>query len=156
MNDSNKLKSITLGQELYSGKLNTPKPKPNNNSNRIPNPFVFVADEAFALSSNILRPFPIKGLSIERRIFNYRLSRARRFVECAFGKLANKWKILHQALDVDIELADCIIKSCCILHNYVRKNDGYNFEDTLTCDLYNITPVGVKGTTNRINVRNMF
>lgn len=122
----------------------------------MPYPFVFVADEAFALSNTLLRPFPIKGLTPERRIFNYRLSRARRCVECAFGILANKWRILHRPLDVNMELAECIIKTCCLLHNYVRKNDGYNFEDTLSYDLESITPRGVRGTINGVNVRNMF
>lgn len=157
LNDSNILKSTTFGQDLYSGKLNIPKPKPiNNTSHRIPYPFVFVADEAFALSNTLLRPFPIRGLTPERRVFNYRLSRARRYVECAFGILANKWRILHRPLDVNVELADCIIKTCCILHNYVRKNDGFNFEDTLSCDLESVPPRGVRGTINGVNVRNMF
>jgi hypothetical protein len=30
------------------------------------------------------------------------------------------------------ELSEEIIKACCLLHNFVRARDGYNFDDTLT------------------------
>ncbi|KAL4715428.1 hypothetical protein ACJJTC_015331 [Scirpophaga incertulas] len=61
-------------------------------------PFVFVGDEAFALSRHIMRPR--RNLSVKQRVFNYRLTRARRIIECTFGILANKWRILHRPLDV--------------------------------------------------------
>lgn len=75
---------------------------------------------------------------------------------CLWHILGNKWRILHQTLDVVIELADYIIKTFCILHNFLRKMYGYSFEDTLLCDLNSVTPVVVRGTTNGINERNMF
>ncbi|XP_064292695.1 uncharacterized protein LOC135309930, partial [Plodia interpunctella] len=65
--------------------------------------------------------------------FYKKIVRARRYVECSFGILSNKWRIFHRPLNVDISLATDIIKACCILHNYVRDRDGYNYEDTLTC-----------------------
>ena len=49
-------------------------------------PYVIVGDEAFGLS-HVMRPYPQKNLSIKKSIFNYRLTRARRMVECAFGML---------------------------------------------------------------------
>lgn len=39
--------------------------------------FVFIIDEAFALKEQVLKPFPQKSLNYERRIYNFRLSRAR-------------------------------------------------------------------------------
>lgn len=50
-------------------------------------PYVFVGDEAFPLKPYLLRPYPGRAVdSQQKRIYNYRLSRARRVVENAFGK----------------------------------------------------------------------
>lgn len=93
--DSNIFKECPLGKKLYSGQLELPKPAILPNTNDCPQPYVFIGDEAFALHSNLLRPYPGRNLNNTRRIFNYRLSRARRTVECTFGVLANKWRVLH-------------------------------------------------------------
>jgi hypothetical protein len=49
---------------------------------------VFVGDEAFALRKDFLKPFSQRELTNERRIYNYRLSRARRVIENVFGIMA--------------------------------------------------------------------
>ena len=52
-------------------------------------------------------------------------------MECAFGILCNKWRIFHRAIDVRPGFCDVIVKTCCILHNFVRQRDGFQFQDTL-------------------------
>lgn len=59
------------------------RPLPNDDQ-RIP--YFIIADDAFALRTWLMKPFPHRLLSKTERIFNYRLSRARRIVENAFGK----------------------------------------------------------------------
>nr|CAI5834975.1 unnamed protein product [Callosobruchus analis]CAI5861367.1 unnamed protein product [Callosobruchus analis] len=64
-----------------------------NNTAHFPPPYVIIADEAFPLMKNLMKPYPGRELSPEAKIFNYRLSRARRMVESAFGILANRFRI---------------------------------------------------------------
>lgn len=120
-------------------------------------PFVILGDEAFALSEHVLRPYPIRNLSIPQRVYNYRLSRARRMVECSFGILTSKWRILNRALDLNPDNIVAVTKACTILHNYVRVKDGFQFEATLyNCTLENITPIGVRSNQRGISVRDYF
>ncbi|XP_063788473.1 uncharacterized protein LOC134943713 [Pseudophryne corroboree] len=65
--------------------------------------FVFVADEAFALLEHIMKPYPQRVLNHDRRIFNYRLSRARRVVENAFGILSNQFRIFHKPINMRLD-----------------------------------------------------
>lgn len=155
--DSNIFKGTQFGKTLYNGTLNLPqaRPLPNEPKND-PLPFVFLADEGFGLDTNLMKPYPRKGLTYEKKVFNYRLSRGRRIVECAFGILANKWRIFHRAIDVNINLATLITKTCCVLHNFVRRRDGYKFDDTLTCPLQDIQNQGVRGSDRGIDVRDKF
>lgn len=133
--DPTVFKESPFGKLLYSEQLGLPAPVclPNTSDNA--QPFVIIGDEAFGLHKNLLRPFPGRGIDQRKRIFNYRLSRARRYVECSFGILANKWRVLHTAINVEPDFADIIVKACCILHNFVRRRDGVNFEDTLSNSL---------------------
>ena len=55
-----------------------------------PCPFAIVADDAFPLKTWIMKPYPQRLMKPEERIFNYRLSRARRIVENAFGIMAHR------------------------------------------------------------------
>lgn len=57
----------------------------------------FVGDDAFPLSCRISKPFPRSSpnLSVLEKVHNYRLSRARRTIENAFGHMANKFRVLR-------------------------------------------------------------
>ncbi|CAH1964552.1 unnamed protein product [Acanthoscelides obtectus] len=127
--------AIYKDSALYNNLINQSLPVPAANpltENGDNVPYVIVGDEAFALHENLVRPYGGYNLSYKQKIFNYRLSRARRYIECTFGILSNKWRIFHKRMNVHIDLAKAIVRTCCILHNFVRSRDGYSYEDTLT------------------------
>ena len=100
-------------------KLPLPPDRPYSGDDQ-PMPFAFVGDDAFALSRVMQKPFSKRNLTREERIYNYRLSRARRVVENAFGIMANRWRILLTNMCVLPERADKIVNACCVLHNWLR------------------------------------
>ena len=72
--------------------LGLPSPELLPNSSRCL-PFLILEDDAFPLGINLMKPYPYRHQTQEQRIFSYRLSRARRVVEYAFGILANEFRI---------------------------------------------------------------
>lgn len=147
--DSGIFKNSKLYEKLINNSLNIPSPTSIGVSTT-KYPYVIIGDEAFGLSENLLRPYGGKNLSYEKKIFNYRLSRARRYIECCFGILANKWRILHRPLNVDIDLAEKIVKALCVLHNFVRLRDGHSEDDFLsTCNIETVK----RDATSRGNPR---
>ena len=121
--DGGTLGNSAFGEALKDGTLDLPENSIIPGAEpRGPLPHVFVGDEAFPLRSNLLRPFPGTNLSREKRLFNYRLSRARLTVECAFGILSSQWRMYRRVIGVNPAKAEACVKATCILHNYIRRS----------------------------------
>lgn len=122
--DSSVFQETKFFKLMTRSQLNIPPPCPLNLTRPENFPFVLVGDEGFGLSEYVMRPYAGHNLTEKKRIFNYRLTRARRYVECTFGILSSKWRILHRALNVSKQLSKDIVKACVILHNVVRIKDA--------------------------------
>ena len=70
-----------------------------------------------------MRPYP-RGqrgtkLAEDKLVFNYRLSHARRIVECAFGILVQRFRVFDRRMYLSDENATIVTKACTVLHNYL-------------------------------------
>lgn len=95
-----------------------------------PVPYVVVGEDVFGLHKHLLKPFGETQLNVNKRIFNYRLCRARRYVECTFGILTIKWRVFDWPLNISAFFACNIITACYVLRDFVWVRDGYDVEDT--------------------------
>jgi len=85
-------------------------------------PYVVVADDAFAMRRHLVKPFPMRNLQYDQRIFNYRLSRARRVVENAFGIMCSKFRLFSKAIPLTPEKVQTVVMATCCLHNFLLRN----------------------------------
>ncbi|XP_076118925.1 uncharacterized protein LOC143099900 [Alosa pseudoharengus] len=119
--DGGSLYNSAFGEGLRDGTLDLPEDAVIPGSeHRGPMPFVFVGDEAFPLRRNLMRPFPGPHVPGEQRVYNYRLSRARLVVECAFGILSSQWRMYRRMMAVSPTTAEACVRATCVLHNYLR------------------------------------
>ncbi|XP_034054780.1 protein ANTAGONIST OF LIKE HETEROCHROMATIN PROTEIN 1-like [Gymnodraco acuticeps] len=120
--DGGSLRNSAFGESLRDGSLQLPPDTVIPGAERLGLlPHVFVGDEAFPLLDNLLRPFPGRQITRERRMYNYRLSRARLVVECAFGILSSQWRMFRCVITTSPEVVELCVKATCVLHNFLRR-----------------------------------
>jgi hypothetical protein len=105
-----------LKEALQDNSINLPAPSPIVPGERDV-PYFIVADEAFPLKTWIMKPIPRRNMTHDQRIYNYRLSRARRVVENAFGILAARFRCLLSTMPQKPDSVATIVLTCCCLHN---------------------------------------
>lgn len=128
----------------------------------IASPYVIVADDAFAMRRNLMKPFPMRNLQYDQRIFNYRLSRARRVVENAFGIMCSKFRLFSKAIPLTPEKVQTVVMATCCLHNFLLRNPTSTSQylpesaDTV-CELETVAKQASRRANNEaIAVRNNF
>ena len=98
-----------------------------NDDMKTPMPYFIVADDAFALSDNLMKPYRNvrRSNTWEEDVFNYRLSRARRIIENVFGILSHRFRCLLTTLQPEPVVVKEITMACCTLHNFLcTRNPG--------------------------------
>ena len=136
VNDSGVWNKSSLLQAIQNGSVKLPKDDALP-VNGIIAPYVFVGDDAFALKKFMMKLYPQQNLTADKRVYNYRHSRARRISENLFGILANRWRIFFTTINLEPKHVENIFLSALALHNMLIKNPAYcpgNLADTLLED----------------------
>jgi hypothetical protein len=121
ISDGGVFKYTSLYEKIEQGKLNLPAEEALPGMTN-PVPFVFVADDAFALATHIMKPYPgyKPGASSPERILNYRLNRARRITENVFGIVSSKFSVLLKP--IALQPVESVVLSYIYLHNLLHRN----------------------------------
>lgn len=140
-----------LGYAIDHNLLNFPSAdRIEGSGNDIKYPYVFVADDAFSMKSYMVKPYPDKSNGDKTKVIcNYRISRARRVIENAFGILATRFRIFRRPIASNVESTCNIVKATLVLHNFLMSinnvDDIYsyaprNFVDTYSGSGNRVTP----------------
>jgi len=160
--DGGILEESTMGKRLEAGTLNVPPnaPLPGQMEDT---PMVLIGDEAFALKSYLMKPFPRRLSRSDTRLdnYNYRLCRAMRVVENAFGILTKKWRVYKGPIEVKEETTKKIVLATYILHNYLRLSNSRDIditsdEDESSAGFSQIEDNNRRGTNESLRIREKF
>ena len=80
-------------------------------------------DSAYPLGPRLQKPFPVATRDRDEIAFNKELTAARVSIECAFGILKSRWRILGKRFDSSIDFAVKTAVSYAVLRNFCIIND---------------------------------
>lgn len=113
-----------IGKKIARNDFNIPESKvlPGTNINL---PHFLIGDEAFPLDKNMMmKPYSRRSkLDHQKEVFNYRLCRARRVAENAFGLLSQVFRVFYTPIAIAPDTCTDLILVACCFHNLLR--DGY-------------------------------
>ena len=112
--------NTNIGFEILNNLLNLPQACTIEGTSTVFQ-YVFVADDAFPMRVNLIKPYSNKCLNLKEIIANYRICRARRIIENTFGILAARFRVFRRQIISKEETNESITKACVALHNYINE-----------------------------------
>ena len=101
----------TLRDAVITNSIDISQQEPLPGDDR-PIPYFIIGDNVFALNEWMMKQFAAAPLEQDERVFTYRLSRARRCVENAFGILANRCGCLLTTLRQKLQNVEIMVNAC--------------------------------------------
>ena len=111
-----------LKECLEDNSIGFPDPEILPHDDRDPVAYFLVGDDAFPLSTFMMKPFSKRELTVDERIYNYRICRGRRVAENGFGILANRFQVLLIPMQQRPSTVILIVNACILLHNLMRES----------------------------------
>ena len=108
--DGSVYKNSNFGYAIDQNLLNVHAPSNNTSSDGKYYPHVFVAGYAFQMKNYMPKSCPRSDRDIEKRVFDYRLSRSRRIIENSFGILEARFRIFRRPINAQLETVCSITK----------------------------------------------
>lgn len=162
--DSGIFSKSNIGKYIYSGKM-FPQDEELPGFGRSM-PFVIIGDEAFRLHKHIMKPYSRSTARSDRanEIFNYRLCRARRVTENAFGILSQVFRVFLTPIAIEPHTCDNLVLAACCLHNLLRsgylstneQSNEYNAKDQASTGFVPLKAPGGFANSDGFAVRNAF
>ena len=137
ISDGEVLRNSTLSKAISTNLLNIPGPHTLDDG-ETEAPYIIVADNAFPLIENLMKPYPFRGLSKKQWICNHHLSRARRIVKNVFGILANSFRIFLSPILLSPKNVEILTLVCCTLHNFLRNKAPLRYTPPGSFDVENL------------------
>ncbi|XP_077553196.1 uncharacterized protein LOC144167956 [Haemaphysalis longicornis] len=78
---------------------------------------LILCDQAFPLTQNLVKPYPYTGSGTSEAAFNYNLSKTRRVVENALGRLKARFLYTMKRMECKLPNVRRAIRASCTLHN---------------------------------------
>ena len=95
-------------------------------------PPMMLGDSAFPHHTWLQKPYSHGFLTEEENYFNYRLSRGRIVIECAYGEYKGRWRITHRKQECTPTVLARIGLACVVLHNIcIDMVDDISIDDDL-------------------------
>ena len=140
VNDGGVWNSSGMFKAIENGSAQFPKDdKIHETSFKLP--YVLLGDDAFALKRYMMKPYQQQNLTSDKRIYNYRHSRARQISENLFGILASRWNIYSTKILLHPDKMNSLVLTTLALHSMLRRSSHSrnlytpcSFTDTLGYD----------------------
>lgn len=127
ISDGGVFQRSNLSKAMKTNSLNFPAAT-NLSERELKVPYVIIADDAFPLLPNLMKPYSLRGLDHDSKIFNYRLL-VRRIIESSFGILANRFRVLLNPIGLSPAKVENIIMICVVLHNFLCCTKSSTYTD---------------------------
>lgn len=99
---------------------------------------MFVADDAFPMGRHLQKPYSLTGIGYNERIYNYRLSRARRISENVFGILVSRFRLFLGCIHMKPSTIKVVVMAAITLHNILRSRNPRRYLPACSVDQENM------------------